>query len=119
MRMGREAAGREHRPCQSNGFSAGDARDATLASLRSYREHMTDFSEMRVLDVWYARIDVENLYDSISDKDARQGTESDGEGSRGGDRARLARRPYGPCALSSCSRAEYAIDACTSPASLA
>ena len=45
--------------CRNNGFSEADARDAVLACVRSYRERMAEFSDMRVLDVWYASIDVE------------------------------------------------------------
>ena len=48
--------------CRNNGFSEGDARDAVLACVRSYREHMAEYSDMRVLDVWYASIDVEELH---------------------------------------------------------
>ena len=57
---------------RSNGFSEGDARDATLACVRSYREHMAEFSEMRVLDIWYANMQLEQLQATITDKEARQ-----------------------------------------------
>lgn len=59
-------AGRE------NGFQEAAARDAALACVRSYRERMAEFSEMRVLDVWYAAIDVERLIDSVNDEEARK-----------------------------------------------
>ena len=42
---------------RSNGFSAADQRDAALACVRSYREHMAVYADMPVLDVWYARVD--------------------------------------------------------------
>jgi uncharacterized protein (DUF2252 family) len=58
--------------CRNNGFSEDDARDAALTCVRSYREHMAEFSEMRVLDVWYAAIDVEELIPTIQDKEARR-----------------------------------------------
>ena len=58
--------------CRSNGFSESDARDASLAGVRSYREHMAEYSEMRVLDVWYASIPIEQLMDLTKDKDARE-----------------------------------------------
>ena len=58
--------------CRNNGFSEADARDATLACTRSYREHMAEYSQMRVLDVWYSHIDLEDLIASIPDKKARQ-----------------------------------------------
>lgn len=57
---------------RSNGFSEADARNATLAGVRSYREHMAEYSEMRTLEVWYASIGIEQLQEMIKDKDARQ-----------------------------------------------
>ena len=47
--------------CRDNGFSEDDGRDAVLDCVRSYREHMAEYSEMNVLDIWYASIDVEKL----------------------------------------------------------
>ena len=58
--------------CRNNGFSEDSARDAVLAGARSYRERMAEFSQMRVLDVWYARIDVEELMESFGDKQSRK-----------------------------------------------
>jgi uncharacterized protein (DUF2252 family) len=58
--------------CRSNGFTKSSARDAVLACARSYREHMAEFSQMSVLDVWYASIDVEKVLPTIKDKEARQ-----------------------------------------------
>ncbi len=58
--------------CRNNGFSEDDARDAVLSCVRSYRERMAEYSEMRVLDVWYASIDVEKLIPTIQDEEARK-----------------------------------------------
>lgn len=58
--------------CRDNGFSEDDARDAVLTCVRSYREHMAEYSEMTVLDVWYASIDVEDLLPRIRDEAARK-----------------------------------------------
>jgi uncharacterized protein (DUF2252 family) len=58
--------------CRNNGFSEEVARDAALACVRSYRERMAEFSEMRVLDVWYAAIDVEKLNPTVQDEEARK-----------------------------------------------
>jgi len=44
---------------RSEGLSEDDVRGAALACIRSYRRRMLDFAEMHVLDVWYARIEVE------------------------------------------------------------
>jgi uncharacterized protein (DUF2252 family) len=38
-------------------LTAGEADDAVRACARSYRERMARFGRMRVLDIWYARID--------------------------------------------------------------
>ena len=40
---------------RSNGFSASEARAATLATVRAYREQMARYSGMRLLDIWYDR----------------------------------------------------------------
>jgi uncharacterized protein (DUF2252 family) len=56
--------------CRNNGFSKGNARDAVLACVRSYREHMAEYSDMPVLQVWYASIDVEKMVARVKDKEA-------------------------------------------------
>ncbi len=55
-----------------NGHTENDARDAALACVRSYREHMAELSEMRVLDVWYASLDMETFLASVKDKEGRK-----------------------------------------------
>jgi uncharacterized protein (DUF2252 family) len=40
----------------NNGFGPAEARDATLASVRAYREAMQKFAKMRTMDVWYSRM---------------------------------------------------------------
>lgn len=57
---------------RDNGFSADAARDAALSCVRSYREHMAEYSTMRVLDVWYSSIDSETLKATIQDEEARR-----------------------------------------------
>jgi uncharacterized protein (DUF2252 family) len=47
--------------CRDNGFSEDTARDAALSCVRSYREHMAEYSTMRTLDVWYSSIEVEKM----------------------------------------------------------
>jgi uncharacterized protein (DUF2252 family) len=48
--------------CRNNGLSESTARDAVLTCVRSYREHMTEFSEMDPLDLWYCAVDSETLF---------------------------------------------------------
>jgi uncharacterized protein (DUF2252 family) len=50
-------AGRER------GFSLAQRRRTTLAAVREYRETMREFADMRDLDVWYARLDVEDVFE--------------------------------------------------------
>jgi uncharacterized protein (DUF2252 family) len=52
---------------RSNGFSAADQRDAAMACVRSYRERIAEYSRMRAVDVWYARIDMDAVLASLSD----------------------------------------------------
>ena len=40
-----------------NGFSKSDVRASTLASIAAYREAMSDFADMGMMDVWYAHLD--------------------------------------------------------------
>lgn len=56
--------------CRDNGFSEDNARDAVLSCVRSYREHMAEYSDMNVLEVWYSSIDMEKLIATIQDKEA-------------------------------------------------
>lgn len=56
--------------CRDNGLSEDNARDAVLSCVRSYREHMAEFSTMSALEVWYASIDVETLMKNIKDEES-------------------------------------------------
>lgn len=58
--------------CRNNGFSEDAARDSVLNCLRSYRQRMAEFSEMTVLQIWYASLDATEVVPSIRDKEARQ-----------------------------------------------
>lgn len=57
--------------CRNNSFSEDTGRDAVLTCVRSYRERMAEYSDMRVMDVWYASIDVEELMPAIQDEESR------------------------------------------------
>jgi len=56
---------------RNNGLSEKRAQDAVLTCVRSYREHMAEFSEMRALDVWYHRLDADRLVDGIENAELR------------------------------------------------
>ncbi len=50
---------------RNNGFGKAVARDATLASVRAYREAMAGFAEMSTMEIWYARLSEETLMSAI------------------------------------------------------
>ena len=52
-----EVAGRDRE------FEEAERRRATLAAVRGYREAMRSFAEMRDIDVWYARVDVDAVFE--------------------------------------------------------
>jgi uncharacterized protein (DUF2252 family) len=54
--------------CRANSFKSSVARDAAESVARSYREAMQEFSEMKVLDVWYSRLSVDTHVAAIKDK---------------------------------------------------
>lgn len=58
--------------CRSNGLSAEDGRNAVLACVRTYREHMAKFSQMRALDVWYASLDAEKYISGLKNVETRK-----------------------------------------------
>jgi len=57
----------------SNGLSAADQREAALACVLSYREHMAEYGDidMSVLEIWYARLQLSDTLWSFHDKTAR------------------------------------------------
>ena len=52
---------------RNNGFTAADARAATLASVTAYREAMAGFAEMPTLDIWYAHQSEQDLMRAIDE----------------------------------------------------
>ena len=50
---------------RNNGFSKADARAATLASVRAYREAMAGFAPMSTMDIWYASLDEDEVRASM------------------------------------------------------
>lgn len=51
---------------RNNGFSPGDARSVAAAALRGYRSSMRTFADMRTLDVWYSRLDADEVVDKAA-----------------------------------------------------
>jgi uncharacterized protein (DUF2252 family) len=54
---------------RNNGLSEQDSRAATREMVRTYRTQMAAFARMRVLEVWYARLDLETLLAQMKDTD--------------------------------------------------
>src|SRR5215468_7718070 len=65
---------------RNNGFSPADARAATLASVRAYREAMASFAQMKTMDLWYAHLDEDELRTSI--RNAAAGTAKRGQAAK-------------------------------------
>ena len=62
--------------CRDNGLSESVAKDAVLTCVRSYREHMAEFAEMRVLDLWYFAVEAEMLIAGVKDAGIRRAARS-------------------------------------------
>jgi uncharacterized protein (DUF2252 family) len=59
---------------RANGFSAAENRAATMATVRSYREWMARYAEMRLVEVWYSKIsgaDIAAAMDALSEARGR------------------------------------------------
>jgi uncharacterized protein (DUF2252 family) len=57
---------------QFNGFTKAETRDVAKRCVRSYRESMQRFAEMRVLERWYQRIDTDDLVATLQGEKAKQ-----------------------------------------------
>jgi uncharacterized protein (DUF2252 family) len=58
---------------RGNGFSDRDAHTTARLAVRSYRTEMANYAAMRFMDVWYSRIDIDEvsrLFDALQPKDA-------------------------------------------------
>ena len=47
--------------CRDNGLSEAVARDAAMTCVRSYRESMAEFSQLKTLELWYQAMEVPEL----------------------------------------------------------
>jgi len=46
---------------RNNGLTPAEAREATLSSVRSYRQAMAQFAEMRTMELWYTHMSEDDL----------------------------------------------------------
>ena len=51
---------------RNNGFTKSDARAATIASVRVYREAMTGFAGADTMDIWYSRISADDVLQTMN-----------------------------------------------------
>jgi len=54
------------------GLGAGSCEDAVLTMAQSYREHMRDYAQMRLLEVWYSHMDAEVFVEEARTAAARK-----------------------------------------------
>ena len=54
--------------CRDNGLSEAVAKDAAMTCARSYRESMTEFSQLKSLELWYRSLTAEELFQDLSPK---------------------------------------------------
>ena len=54
------------------GLPESDAARAARATVRSYREHMSDYASLRALDVWYDTIDVDRFLKAMDSPERRE-----------------------------------------------
>jgi len=57
---------------RENGLSDRIGKDVVASCVRTYRESMAEFSEMKTLELWYQSIVVDDLVADIKDSDLRQ-----------------------------------------------
>jgi uncharacterized protein (DUF2252 family) len=58
---------------RNNGFTKEQTRDATLTSVRAYREAMAEFAGMSTMDTWYARLSADDLKTVLSTTNPARG----------------------------------------------
>jgi uncharacterized protein (DUF2252 family) len=58
--------------CRDNGLKDATARDVVETCVRTYRESMAEFSQMKTLDLWYYALGVDELIASIKDPKLRK-----------------------------------------------
>jgi uncharacterized protein (DUF2252 family) len=53
--------------CQNNGISKGDTKDVVLRCVRSYRENMGVYSEMKTMELWHYSLGAEMMINTLDD----------------------------------------------------
>ena len=58
--------------CRDNGISEVVAEDVVMTCVRTYRESLAEFSQLKTLEVWYQSLDADKLVANIKDTAFRQ-----------------------------------------------
>ncbi|WP_013325263.1 DUF2252 domain-containing protein [Gloeothece verrucosa] len=67
---------------RDNQLSDLDCQDLAIECVRSYREHLREYSEMSPLEVWYNRLDIEKVIEMSPDEQTRKRREKCAEKAR-------------------------------------
>lgn len=58
--------------CRDNSLSEAVAKDVVMTCVRTYRESLAEFSQLKTLEVWYQALDADKLVANIKDTAFRQ-----------------------------------------------
>ena len=58
--------------CRDNNLSEAVAKDVVMTCVRTYRESLAEFSQLKTLEVWYQALDADKLVANIKDTAFRQ-----------------------------------------------
>jgi uncharacterized protein (DUF2252 family) len=58
--------------CRDNGFKDATAKDAVMTCVRTYREAMAEFSQMKTLELWYQSMGADELVAGIKNPNLRK-----------------------------------------------
>jgi uncharacterized protein (DUF2252 family) len=58
--------------CRDNGLKDGTAKDVVMTCVRTYRESMAEFSQMKTLELWYYAMNADELVANIKDRNIRK-----------------------------------------------
>jgi uncharacterized protein (DUF2252 family) len=58
--------------CRDNGLSEAVGTDTVMTAVRSYRESMAEFSQMKTLELWYVSLELDDLLAKIKDPAIRK-----------------------------------------------
>lgn len=59
--------------CRANGISEAAAEDVTATCVRTYRESMAEFSQMKTLDLWYCALTPEEMLANVPSEFRKRG----------------------------------------------